>query len=371
MASPDALGKVLVLGGCGFLGHHIVQKLLEANDVSQVTVFDLRTNSQRQEGAEYIAGSITSRDDVMKVLHEAKPRVIFHTISPQALGDESLFQGVNVEGTRTLLECARECGFVKALVYTSSSSVVHDNYSDLVGVTEDLPLLFAPKQTVVYSHTKALAEDMVLKANDIDGIRTCAIRPAGLFGEGDPTTTGNMVSSAKKGKNKNQIGDNSKLFDWSYVGNNADAQLLAARALLRSHTDAHPDDRRVDGEAFVITNDEPWPFWDFYRALGAAAGYPVKKEDVRVIPAGLMWIIAAMLEWLYWCFTLGTKQPLLTRKFLRLTSIHRTFDISKAKTRLGYVPRVGMKEGIRRAAQWYVSITEEEKMQSEAFRKLA
>lgn len=148
-----------------------------------------------------------------------------------------------------------------------------------------------PQQTELYSHTKALAEELVLKANNIGGIRTCAIRPAGMFGEGDRTTIGNIIGSAKEGKNKIQIGDNSKLFDWTYVGNNVYPQLLAARALLRSHTEPQPDDRKVDGEAFVITNDNPWPFWDFTRAVGAAAGYPVKKEDVWTIPAGFMWAV--------------------------------------------------------------------------------
>lgn len=152
MASVHALGSVLVLGGRGFLGHHIVQKLLEADDVSQVTVLDLNTGSYQVYGARYNVGSITSRDDVTKALQEAKPRVVFHTVSPQALGSPKLFNEVNVEGTRNLLKIAQESGFVKALVYTSSSSVVHDNRNDLAGATEDLPHLFLPQQTELYSH---------------------------------------------------------------------------------------------------------------------------------------------------------------------------------------------------------------------------
>jgi sterol-4alpha-carboxylate 3-dehydrogenase (decarboxylating) len=370
MTSLDTLGSVLVLGGCGFLGHHIVQMLLDADDTSQVTAFDLNIELYRQKGAHYIAGSITSREDITKALEVAKPQVVFHTISPQALGNPKLFNQVNVEGTRILLECVQASDFVKAVVYTSSSSIIHDNRSDLAGVTEDLPLLFFPQQTELYSHTKALAERMILRANNIRGIRTCAIRPAGMFGEGDRTTTGNIISSAKEGKNKIQIGDNSKLFDWTYVGNNAYAQLLAARALLRSHAEPQPDDLKVDGEAFVITNDEPWPFWDFTRAVGAAAGYPIKKDDVYTIPAGLMWFIVLITEYFYSVLTFGTKQPRFTRAKIKYMTIHRYFDISKAKTRLGYVPQVSMEDGIQRTVQWYLSITKDEKDRSEAFRKL-
>jgi sterol-4alpha-carboxylate 3-dehydrogenase (decarboxylating) len=279
MDSVDSLGSVLVFGGCGFLGHHIVQKLLQAPDVSQVTVLDLNTDSSTFEGVRYITGSITSSGDVTRALREAKPGTIFHTVSPQALGNPKLFNEVNVEGTRNLLQCIKNTQTVKALVYTSSSSVIHDNRSDLAGVTEALPLLFLPQQTELYSHTKAIAAEMVLGANTPSGLglRTCALRPAGMFGEGDLTTTGNIIASAKEGKHKIQIGDNSKLFDWTYVGNHADAQLLAARGLLRAYSQPQPADRKIDGEAFVITNDQPWPFWSFLRAMGSAAGYPVSS----------------------------------------------------------------------------------------------
>ncbi|KAL2373737.1 hypothetical protein RJZ57_001799 [Blastomyces gilchristii] len=51
----------------------------------------------------------------------------------------------------------------------------------------------------------------------------------------------------------------------------ADAHILAAKTLLSPST---LDDRPVDGEVFNITNDEPWPFWDFAHAISAAAGIP-------------------------------------------------------------------------------------------------
>lgn len=371
MTSSDSLGSVLVLGGCGFLGHHIIRKLLAADDVSQITALDVDTDSRQVHGARYLVGSITSRSDVMNALQEAKPKVVFHTVSPQALGSPKLFEQVNVEGTHNIINCIQECDFVKALVYTSSSSIMHDNRTDLAAATEDLPVLFHPQQPEIYSHTKAIAEEMVLKANNVGGVRTCAIRPAGMFGEHDRTTAGNIIASAKEGKNKFQIGQNLKLFDWTYVGNNADAQLLAARALLRSHVQEQPHDRKVDGEAFVITNDDPWPFWDFTRAMGTAAGYPIDKEKVYVIPASLMWVFVSIVEYLYWCFTFGTKQPRFTRAKIKYMTIHRYFDISKAKTRLGYMPKVSMEEGIQRTAQWYREIPSEEKKKSEAFRKLA
>jgi sterol-4alpha-carboxylate 3-dehydrogenase (decarboxylating) len=98
-------------------------------------------------------------------------------------------------------------------------------------------------------------------------------------------TVTSVISNAREGKGRLQIGDGSNVFDWTYVENNAYAQLLAARALLGSYS-AHPpaENARVDGEAFAITNDEPWRFWTFTRALAAAAGHATLDKDVTSSP---------------------------------------------------------------------------------------
>lgn len=85
------------------------------------------------------------------------------------------------------------------------------------------------------------------------------------------------------------MGSGKNFFDFTYVGNNAYAQVLAASALVRASESEQPipEDQRVDGEAFVVTNDEPWPFWDFARALAVAAGYKVHKENARSLPFSL------------------------------------------------------------------------------------
>lgn len=350
-----SLGTALVFGGCGFLGHHIAKQLSTAPDVTKVVVFDLNTTKNKITGVEYIAGSITSKEDVERVFKIVQPKVVFHTVSPGPfLKNNNLFYSVNVDGTKAILESAQSSDCTKALVYTSSSSVIHDNRSDLIMATEDAQVIFLPDQTEYYSHTKAIAETLVLGANGQD-IRTSAIRPAGLFGEGDTGTVTSVISNAREGKGRMQIGDNSNLFDWTYVGNNAYAQIITARALVRSYV--HPpkaESERVDGEAFAITNDEPWYFWTFTRALAAAAGYPIKEENVVKIPWTLMMGVAWLLEWGYWVLSVGRKEPRLNRARVKYTTMQRTLDITKAKIRLRYRPQVGMQEGIERSARWFL-----------------
>ncbi|KAF1966799.1 NAD(P)-binding protein [Bimuria novae-zelandiae CBS 107.79] len=281
------LGNALVFGGCGFLGHHIAKQLSTASDVAKVFVFDKKTSKNCISGVEYITGDITSKDDVDEAFKCVQPKVVFNTVFPNPfLNDNKVFHSVNVDGTKNIIAAARKNNCTMALVYTSSSSVIHDN---------------------------PIAETLTLDANGKD-IRTAAIRPAGLFGEGDTETVTSVISNAREGKARMQIGDNSNLFDWTYVGNNAYARKRACGC-----------------EAFQITNDEPWHFSTFTRALAAAGRYPVpafKVVKVVKVPWSVMMGVLSF----------GSKKPRLTRARVKYVTMERTLDITKAKTRLGYRP---------------------------------
>jgi sterol-4alpha-carboxylate 3-dehydrogenase (decarboxylating) len=81
------------------------------------------------------------------------------------------------------------------------------------------------------------------------------------------------------------MGKGENVYDFIYVGNLADAHILAAYHLLSAYDKPSPPaESKVDGECFNITNDERVLFWDFMRKVAAAAGYPVKKEEIVVVP---------------------------------------------------------------------------------------
>jgi sterol-4alpha-carboxylate 3-dehydrogenase (decarboxylating) len=364
MASNQAMQSVMVIGGCGFLGHHIVQQLLEEK-ATKISVLDLRTTKNRFPGVDYYDGDITSRDDVLGAFNKVKPQVIIHTASPTALlNNLAIFEKVNVEGTRNILECAGSVGTVKAFVYTSSASVIHDGHSDLVFADESYPVLRTPQQTEIYSHTKGVADDLVLESNRKYGnMLTACIRPAGIFGEGDVQILPAMLDAYRAGQTRFQLGDNTNEFDFTYVGNVALAHILAARALIQTSTMALAplDHEKVDGEAFFVTNDAPYKFWDFTRAVWRAAGDTTRPEQVWVIPKGLGLLLASLMEWAYWLFTAGRKEPKLKRKAVKFSSMNRTYRIEKIKKRLGYRPRVGMQEAIERG----VAFLEKERAERE------
>ena len=233
---------------------------------------------------------------------------------------------------------------------------MHDSISDLINADEESPVLYIPEQKEVYSHTKALADDLVRAVNNPGaGILTVCLRPAGMFGEGDINTLQKMIENAESGKNRFQIGSGKNLFDWTYVGNAAHAHILASEALLNASPSSDATRPRVDGETFFITNGDPMPFWDFVRAIGEAAGYPVKRQDIWAIPRSVGLTLAVIAEWVVWLKSLGKEKSTMTRGGIRYSCLNRTYRIEKAKTRLGYKPSVSLKEGIRRGVDWWLT----------------
>lgn len=84
-----------------------------------------------------------------------------------------------------------------------------------------------------------------------------------------------------------------------------------------------------------------------------AAGDQSDPGRVWVIPKTIGLIMATIVEWIFWLVLLGTKGPKLTRRKVRHTCMNRTFRIDKARSRLGYVPKVSMKEGIEKGVKWF------------------
>ncbi|GAB1311284.1 erg26, C-3 sterol dehydrogenase [Madurella fahalii] len=355
---PD-LGSVMVIGGCGFLGHHVVRLLLR-DYTCTVSVIDLRCTRNRRpdsDGVAYYEADITDAAKLESIFAKVRPDVVVHTASPPAQSNDSvshaLFKKVNVDGTAAVVKACQTTG-VKALVYTSSASVMSDNRSDLINADERWPVVRGNDQSEYYSETKAAAEELVLAANraaEAPKLLTCAIRPSGIMGEGDTMVLYHMINIYRQGRTGVQVGNNNNLFDFTYVENVAHGHLLAARALLvtAASSTVPLDHERVDGEAFIITNDSPVYFWDFCRAVWAAAGSPLGVDHVRVLPRELGMVLGYLSEVFFWIIR---KPPTFNRQRIVYSCMTRYYDISKAKKRLGYKPLVSLDEGVRRSVKW-------------------
>lgn len=117
-----------------------------------------------------------------------------------------------------------------------------------------------------------------------------------------------------------------------------------------------PESKRIAGKSFFITNGEPIEFWGFARLVWRLADDSTPPEKIIVVPMWLAFIIAWIAEWLMWVISAGKKRPeKINKSQMENCSLDRTFDISKAKERLQWQPRVSLEEGARRDVGWTVN----------------
>ncbi|EDO17116.1 hypothetical protein Kpol_1025p36 [Vanderwaltozyma polyspora DSM 70294] len=341
------ISSVLLIGGAGFLGLHLVQQFSEVKPTPKISVFDVRPLPEKlskqfsfdPSSIGFFKGDLTSAEDLEKAIKESGCNVVVHSASPMHGNSQEVYELVNVKGTRNIIDVSKKCG-VKALVYTSSAGVIF-NGQDVHNADESWPIPEIPMDG--YNETKAIAEDMVLKANDPEnGFVTIALRPAGIFGPGDRQLVPGLRAVAKLGQSKFQIGDNNNLFDWTYAGNVADSHVLGAQKLLDPATSDS-----VSGETFFITNDTPTYFWALARTVWKADGHVDKRVIVLKRPVA---ILAGYLSEFF--SKLSGKEPGLTPFRVKIVCAYRYHNISKAKKLLGYSPQVDIEEGIRRTLAW-------------------
>jgi nucleoside-diphosphate-sugar epimerase len=145
------------------------------------------------------------------------------------------------------------------------------------------------------------------------------------------------VSRARAGRLR-LIGKRANFVDTVYVDNAADAHLCAADRL--------GPDSACAGQAYFISNGEPLPLIDITNGILAAAGLP---PVTKRIPTPVALALGGLAELVYGGLRIRSEPP-LTRFVARQLSTAHWFDISAARRDLGYEPRVGIEEGLRRLA---------------------
>jgi sterol-4alpha-carboxylate 3-dehydrogenase (decarboxylating) len=240
---------------------------------------------------------------------------------------------VNLDGSRHVLRACQEEGVPK-LIYVSSASAVYEG-KDIEGGDETMG--YSRISQAPYADSKIAAEKMLLAANGHKGVHTVAIRPHVVFGPGDTRFLPAILARARAGRLRFGIGKG-KLSDFTYVSNLIDALLRAELCL-----DAGEN---VAGEAFFVTNGEPMAFFDFVGAVLCKLSLP---PIIGTIPYPIAYGVAALAEAID-TFRGGTlnAEDGFSRFAVRYMATHHYFSIEKARTRLGYVPRVNLAEGIDR-----------------------
>jgi sterol-4alpha-carboxylate 3-dehydrogenase (decarboxylating) len=323
--------RAVVTGGAGFVGRHLVEALAARGDA--VVSVDMGAPPSGSPSVTYVSGDI--RDAKAMCAAFAGAEVVFHNASlvhTKRNREEDVWS-VNLGGTEAVIAACREAK-VPRLVYVSSASAVYEG-RDIRDGDESLP--YSSISQAPYADSKIAAEKKVLAANG-DGLATCAIRTHVIFGPGDTRFLPAILARARAGKLKLGVGSGDKLSDFTYISNLVDALLLAAEALAAGG--------KAAGQAYFITNGEPYPFFKFVGDVLAALGLPAIKGSV---PYPIAYAVAAVAE--AWDTLKGGTlhaEDGLTRFAVRYMCTHHYFSIAKARRELGYAPAVSLAEGIRR-----------------------
>lgn len=320
--------RVLVTGAGGFLGGAVTRRLLERGDSvrsfcrSHYVDLDNLGVEQRQ-------GNLADREAVFEACRDVE--LVFHVAAKAGIwGSRRDFHRTNVIGTRNVIEACRRLG-IDRLIYTSSPSVVF-NGKDMEGVDESTP--YPEHYKAAYPETKAIAERLVLAAND-PSLATVSLRPHLIWGPGDTNLVPGILRRGRQGGLR-RIGHEEKLADFTYIDNAAEAHVCAADCLTPEGPAA--------GKAYFISQAEPTPIWDFINRVLACADLPPVQERV---PRPVAYAGGALLETVYRLLPLSG-EPRLTRFLVEELSTSHWFDITAARRDLSFQPVVSMEEGFRR-----------------------
>lgn len=321
--------KALVTGANGFLGSYIVRELLEqGHEVTAMT--RRRDDALISLKVESVLGDVQNFDSLLAAC--TGQDVVFHTAAISGIwGPWKRFYNVNTVGTRNVVEACVQSS-VRKLVYTSSPSVTFDGEHQ-TGIDETAP--YPRKWLCHYPHSKALAEQHVLQANDQHDLLTCSLRPHLIWGPGDRHLIPRLIERAKK-KQLRRVGDGSNLIDTIYVENAALAHVQAANAM--------EEGTAVCGQAYFISQDDPVNCWGWINEILGLAGLPRIRKSISFRWA---WRLGKMLENAHEMMN-SEKEPRMTRFLAAQLAKNHYFDISRAKKDFRYQPRVGQSEGMRR-----------------------
>lgn len=320
--------KILVTGGTGFTGKALVQRLLGLGH--EVVALDykegLRTQELRDWGAEVVLGSVTDKAVVRRAMRGVE--LVHHVAAAfrEMNVPDSYYHEVNVGGTRNVLEAALAEG-VRKVVYCSTCGV-HGNV-DHPPAGEDAPIQPAD----YYQRTKWEAEPVVRDFNG-RGLETVILRPAAIYGPGDPERFFLIFRRVAKGVFP-MFGNGKTYYHPLYIDNLIDAFILAM------------ENGRGRGEAYLIADEKYLEIEDLVRRVGRALGIDVKVPHYPVWP-----VVAAGHVCEKVCKPFGITPPLFPRR-VDWYRQNRAFKIDKARRDLGYAPKVDIDEGLRRTAEWY------------------
>jgi UDP-glucose 4-epimerase len=299
--------RVLVTGGAGFLGFHVVTALLEHG--CEVAVIDnMATGKPENVPAEARLVISDIRAPLDRLLTEIRPEVVVHLAAhvsvPNSVSDPRYDLSVNVDGTVNVVSTAARAG-ARKVIFVSSAAVY--GVPERLPISEDSPTVpVAP-----YGLSKLTAERYVALLHRLTGIAHTVFRPANLYGpvqttEGEGAVVPAFVRGFLAGKDPVIHGDGGQTRDFIHVSDMARAIVSATE--------------RGDGQTLNVGGGMPTTIGDLWR------------------------MVADLLGWSRPPVYVGQRQGDIR---------HSVLDSNRARISLNWAPKVSMSDGLRDTVAWW------------------
>lgn len=330
-----ASGPVLITGGLGFLGGHLVRALM--GDGFRVRVL-ARSRGKAASGSEDETGVVNGPSpeivcgDIREpaVVREAAEgcEAVIHLVSNfrSARSDGQEAYDINVGGTENMLAAAERAG-VSQIIHCSTIGV-HGSVAEIPANEETA---FNPGDS--YQETKLIGEQKVWEHYRRTDQPVTVVRPISMFGPGDRRMLKlfKMISAGWFIR----VGDGHTYFQPAYISDVVKGFRLCL------------GNEQAVGEAFIIGGDEYVTLNELAAIIGEELG--VKW---RTLPIPMKPVLGAAVICERVFSPLGIEPPLHSRR-VSFYRNHRAFTIEKARRILGYEPEVSLRQGIRRTIAFY------------------
>jgi nucleoside-diphosphate-sugar epimerase len=320
--------NVLVTGATGFIGRHLVERLTNEGDrVKALVRPETSTSWLDALGVEVVCGDLCNAQAVERAAEHCQ--VVFHLAAKtEALGllSRKDVQMANVQGTENVARAALQTG-VDRVVFCSSVSV----YGRVIK-NRRIDEKTANHPDTAYGESKVLAERAVLSHHKRHGLPVVVARISTVFGPRALSWLGLYRSIASghfrligAGHNHHHLVDVSDVIE---------GILLCGSV------------KGVEGRTYILAGSESVQLRELVQMIGEEVGVTRFRDNLPAAPLHVYRVLDMITS-----TVIGRRLPRADRLALFLGD--KSFDISRGRQELGYVPKVNPRETIRRTADWF------------------
>ncbi len=320
--------QVLVTGATGFIGRHLVGRLVsDGHRVRALVRQGTEADWADPLGIEVVRGDLCDPAAVEKAATNC--RLIFHLAAKtESLGllTRDDVEAANVHGTEQVVQAAKRAG-VERLVFCSSVAVYGRVAKDRI-LNEDTET----NPDSPYGESKVRGEQIVLSARQREGLSVVIARISTVWGPGNVSWLG-LFRSIASGR-------------FRLIGSGANRHHLADVSDVVEGLVSCGWANEADGHTYILSGPESVPLKTLVELVGEEVGVRDFQAPFPAAPLQIYRVLDGIAVSL-----IGRKLPRADRLALFLGD--RTFDLSRARRELGYVPRIHPRETIHRMAEWY------------------